>query len=114
MEGMAASISMATPKERRSQTGASSVRNIAMPNDAGTAISKAINEVNTVTTIVTKAPYRWLTGSHTLINKKKNPKVVIDTQLLYNNATMIANNNRNTKKANSRVTFLKMKSRKTF
>jgi hypothetical protein len=48
MEGTAASSSMATPSGRRSQPGASSVRNSAMPKLTGTAITSAMNEVTRV------------------------------------------------------------------
>ncbi len=56
MDGIAASISIATPSGRRSQTGASSVRNMAMPKDTGTAISSAMKALITVPSIGTSAP----------------------------------------------------------
>ncbi|CFN63402.1 Uncharacterised protein [Bordetella pertussis] len=56
MDGMAASISTAVPSGRRSQVGASSIRKMAMPNDTGTAISKAMNEVSSVPMMGTTAP----------------------------------------------------------
>ncbi|CAM5218520.1 hypothetical protein CDEF62S_00847 [Castellaniella defragrans] len=56
MEGMAASISMAIPSGRRSQTGESSVRNMAIPKDTGTAIRSARNALMTVPRMGTSAP----------------------------------------------------------
>ncbi|MNR48905.1 hypothetical protein D3C85_1682050 [compost metagenome] len=56
MDGMAASISIAVPKGRRSQVGDSSVRKTAMPKDTGTAMISAIAEVSRVPMIGTTAP----------------------------------------------------------
>ena len=48
MEGTAASNSMAVPKGRLSQAGESSVKKSAIPKLTGTAISKAMAEVDRV------------------------------------------------------------------
>jgi hypothetical protein len=48
MLGIAASISIAVPRGRRSHTGESSVRNMAMPKLTGMAMASAIPELTSV------------------------------------------------------------------
>src|SRR5690554_1887510 len=110
MEGMAASISMAVPSGRRSQTGDSSVRNMAMPNDTGTAMSSAMAEVSKVPTMGTRAPYTFWTGSQLLVQRKASPCAAMDSRLPYNRDAMMAPSRMNTRNANVRVKFLKMTS----
>src|SRR5690625_5148514 len=112
MEGMGANISMAVPSGRRSQTGESSVKNMAMPKEAGTAMTKAISEVNNVPTIGTSAPYKWRTGSHSFVHKNATPKAVMEALLSNIRATKIASNRAKTKKAKALVTCLNRKSNK--
>jgi hypothetical protein len=56
MLGIAASISIAVPSGRRSHTGESSVRNMAMPKLTGIAMASAMALVPSVPTIGTSAP----------------------------------------------------------
>jgi hypothetical protein len=56
MDGIAASISTAVPRGRRSQVGDSSVRKMAMPKDTGTAMIRAMAEVSSVPMMGTTAP----------------------------------------------------------
>ena len=48
IDGTAANSSTAVPTGRRSQSGASSVRNTAMPNEIGTEMTSAMTEVISV------------------------------------------------------------------
>ena len=73
IEGIAASISTAVPKGLRNHEGASSVKNIAIPNDTGIAIASAMREVSNVPIIGTNAPNSLWTGSHSFVHKKDKP-----------------------------------------
>ena len=48
MDGTAASNSTAVPTGRRNQSGANSVRKMAMPNEIGTEMTSAMTEVISV------------------------------------------------------------------
>ena len=62
MLGMPASSSIAVPIGRRSFSGHSSVRKIAMPRPIGTAISMAMVAVTSVPKIGDRAPKCSVTG----------------------------------------------------
>ncbi|MNL62655.1 hypothetical protein D3C87_1866950 [compost metagenome] len=64
MDGTAASNSTAVPKGRRSHTGQVSVKNKAMPNASGTAISNAMPALAKVPTMAIAAPNSSLMMSH--------------------------------------------------
>src|SRR5690348_5219980 len=75
MDGIPASNSIADAMGVRSQAGATSVRNSAMPKLTGTASSIAIKAVTTVPTIGTSAPNRWFTASQSVETRNFQPKV---------------------------------------
>src|SRR5690606_15819217 len=114
MEGIAASISMAVPRGRRNQTGASSVRYSAMPNETGMAMTRAMTDVSSVPTMGTSAPYSLRTGSQLLVHRNDRPYSEMDSRLPQMRDTMMAPNNRNTKTAKLRVRFLKSASASAF
>src|SRR5690606_39106179 len=110
IEGIAASISMAVPSGRRSHTGESSVRNMAMPNDTGTAMTSAISEVSSVPVMGTSAPKMLRTGSQSLVQRKLSPYSAMDSRLPQMSDSMMPASSMNTRNAKERGRFLNNRS----
>ena len=103
MDGTAASNSMAVPKGRRNQTGQVSVRNTAMPNASGTAISMAKPALASVPTIAMAAPNSLLMMSHSTYQRKRRPNFWKVGQALIKSETMMPASATNTSSENSCV-----------
>src|SRR6187402_1855094 len=110
MLGIAASISIAVPSGRRSQTGESSVRKIAVPKETGIAIPSAIAEVTSVPTIGTRAPNFSCTGSHSSVQRNANPNSRIEAKPPIASDTRIAASRLKTTNAKNRVRLRKIAS----
>src|SRR6478672_5005456 len=107
MLGMAASISIAVPSGRRSHTGESSVRNIAMPKLTGIAMTSAMADVAIVPAMGTSAPNCSCTGSHSAVHRNSMPNLRIAGAAPMASVTRIAPSNAKTRSADSRVTLRK-------
>src|SRR6185369_10712049 len=103
MLGMAASISIAVPSGRRSHTGESSVRNMAMPKLTGIAMTSAMAEVAMVPAIGTSAPKSSFTGSQLALHRKPRPNFFSDRVLPMKSETTMAPSRLKTKNAKNRV-----------
>ena len=103
IDGIAASSSIAVASGRRSHAGASSVRNIAMPKEIGTATTIAIIDVTSVPTIGISAPNCSLTGSQTGLTMNAGPNALIAGQLPMKSDTRIAASRLNTRSAKNCV-----------
>src|SRR5512134_1760530 len=103
MLGTAASSSIMTPRGRFNHFGDSSVRNIAMPNDRGTAMTRAMIEVAIVPQIETSAPNCSAGGSQFVPHKKLAPNFATDGHDATINETMMAASRMNVKAATLRV-----------
>src|SRR3954462_4448364 len=110
MLGMAASISIAVPSGRRSHTGESSVRNVAMPKLTGIAMMSAMADGATVPAIGTSAPNCSCTGSQLSSHRNGRPKRRIDGIAPTSSETTIAPSRLKTTNAKNRVTFRKIAS----
>src|SRR5687768_11336887 len=110
MLGIAASISMAVPSGRRSHTGESSVRKMAMPKLTGMAMRSAIAEVTSVPTMGTSAPNFSCTGSHSSVQRKAAPNSLSDSVLPISSDTRIAASRLKTTNAKNRVRLRKIAS----
>src|SRR3954471_24606649 len=101
IDGIAASSSIAVASGRRSHGGESSVRNTAIPNEIGIAMTIAIVDVTSVPTIGISAPNRSLTGSHVGLTMNAGPNALIAGQLPMNSETRMAASRLNTSSAKS-------------
>ena len=91
------------PSGRFSHFGDSSVRNIAMPNDSGTAITSAMIEVEIVPQIETRAPNCCAGGSQFVLHRKLAPNLLMDGHDATINETMMAASRMNVNAATLRV-----------
>src|SRR5258706_1490986 len=107
MLGIAASISIAVPSGRRSHTGESSVKKIAMPKLTGIAIASAMADVTRVPTIGTRAPNSSWTGSQLLFQRKEARIFRRESELPASSESRIAPSRLKTKSAKNRVRFRK-------
>jgi len=87
---------MAVPKGRRNQTGHVSVKNTAIPNDSGTAMSIASPALVIVPTMAMAAPNSSLMMSHSTYQMKRAPNFAKVGQALMNKETIIPANARRT------------------
>ena len=110
MEGTAANNSMAVPRGRRKATGQVSVRNRAMPNDRGTAITSAMVALTTVPKMAIAAPNSSLTMSHSTRQRNSGPNLARAGQALMNRETMMPIRATRTSMENNHVILWKKKS----